>query len=179
MKATHLLFLVLLVTHSNAQNVTFTKVWEKVYGGLNEEQSYNYNLLQLDKDSNIVIAASSRSDIGGNKTSPICAGTIPFSSDFWLIKLDQNGNKIFDNSYGSSEHEFLGDAILLADGSIILVGQSESPITCSKSQNRFSSNPDIWLIKVDSNGVKLWDKRYGPLIPMGLVKSFKHPIVVF
>lgn len=160
---TNLILLLLMLSGgvtTHAQNVTFIKVWEKVYGGLSEEQAYNSNLLHLDQDSNIVIAATSLSNIGGNKTSNNCGDSLA-GTDYWLIKLDQNGNKIFDNSYGATESEYLEDAILLGDGSLIMAGRSFSPIGCFKSQNRFSGNPDIWLIKVDSNGNKLWDKRYG------------------
>lgn len=176
MKATHLmLFLVFVVTPGSAQNVTFTKVWEKVYGGLSEEKAYNLNLLHLDQDSNIIITASSQSDVGGNKTSSNCTGTIPIASDFWLVKLDQNGTKIYDNSFGSSNNEFLDDAVLLTDGSIMMLGNSTSPIECYKSQNRFSSNPDVWLIKVDSNGGKLWDKRYGTTATDWVYNIIKTP----
>ncbi|MBL7926022.1 MAG: T9SS type A sorting domain-containing protein [Bacteroidia bacterium] len=176
MRATYLfLFLVFVVSSGSAQNVTFTKVWEKVYGGLAEEKAYNLNLLHLDQDSNIIITAGSQSDVGGNKTSANCVGTILFNSDFWLIKLDQNGNKIFDNSYGSSNNEFLDDVVLLADGSIVMLGTSDSPIECYKSQNRFSTNPDVWLVKVDTNGGKVWDKRYGTTATDWVYNIIKSP----
>jgi len=148
---------------ASAQNVTFTKVWEKVYGGFDHDQSDNAHLMYLDNDSNIVVALTAVSNVSGNKLSPNCQGLVPLSPDMWLIKLDQNGNKIFDQSYGSSRDEGVKDFLMLNDGSMLLAGLSNSPVECFKSQGHYGSwlDNDIWVIKVDSAGFKIWDKRFG------------------
>lgn len=161
MKVKLVLLLLSVGVSSMAQNVTFTKVWEKVYGGIEIEVLGDRNCLFLDRDSNIVLVGTAVSSVSGNKISPNCAGSIPMEADVWIFKLDQSGNKIFEQSYGSSNSEGAQCASYDHDGSIVLAGRSDSPIECYKSQNRFSSNPDIWLIKVDSQGGKLWDKRFG------------------
>jgi hypothetical protein len=80
-------------------------------------------------------------------------------SDAWLIKLDANGQKLWDTVYGGS----MGDVVLKAvehDGEIlisVLISSNDGDISDTVGRGGF----DIWLIKVDVNGQKIWDKRYG------------------
>jgi hypothetical protein len=68
----------------------------------------------------------------------------------WLIKLDGNGNKIWDKTYGESFDDEAGSLISTSDGGFLLGGNAVKDF-------------DIKLvaIKLDKDGNKVWDKSYG------------------
>jgi hypothetical protein len=74
--------------------------------------------------------------------------------DIYLIKTDANGNKIWENALGGSGTED-GMAVELAeDGGYVIAG----------SIYNYNSNPagnDIFIVKTDSEGNMVWDKRFG------------------
>ena len=72
--------------------------------------------------------------------------------DFWLIKTDSNGNKIWDKTYGGEEADLANFGRQTNDGGYIIVGRTYS-FDVVKS--------DIWLVKTDSEGNKVWDKIFG------------------
>lgn len=151
----------LLSFNSFSQTTTFTKVWEKVYGGQRMEASYYARKLFLTPDSNLIfISDFALSNISGNKTVPNCGGEIA-EGDIWILKLDQQGNKLWEETLGGTDMEWANAAILEQDGSMLIAGHSKSQIACEKSQDRYDANGDYWIIKIDSAGNKLWDKRYG------------------
>jgi hypothetical protein len=77
-----------------------------------------------------------------------------------LIKIDANGNKLWDKTYGGNNFDFLKDLIITSDGGYLIGGTSDSNINSYKSQNS-KGGDDYWIIKVDSLGNKLWDKTIG------------------
>ncbi|WP_081670990.1 LamG-like jellyroll fold domain-containing protein [Sporocytophaga myxococcoides] len=93
----------------------------------------------------------------GNKTSPAYG-----SWDGWLIKLDQNFNKISDVSFGGAGDDFIYKIIPSNDGGYFLVGFSDS-------QEPNSADPldiphgrkDGWVIKVNADLSLVWKRRYG------------------
>nr|MBK9649828.1 hypothetical protein [Bacteroidota bacterium] len=89
--------------------------------------------------------------------------------DIMVFKLDSNGNKVWNYQYGSFGHEFVSDVIALSNEQYLIVGKtnglnngdvsSPSPSFDSTGQIR----DDNWVIKIDSAGNKIWDRRYGCL----------------
>ena len=64
-------------------------------------------------------------------------------NDIWFIKTDQNGNVIFNQTYGG-EMADTARVIIESDGGYVVAGQTAS----------FGSGEnDFWLIKTDENGV--------------------------
>jgi len=128
-------------------------IWEKSYGG-GEDDIIN-TVIQI-SDGSYILGGLSESNIGGDK-SEVSRG----NRDFWLIKIDQQGNVIWDRTYGGSGYDELYDIEETSGGELFLVGTSVSNISGDKSQNNRGTNGDYWIIKTDSNGNKIWDKTYG------------------
>jgi hypothetical protein len=106
-----------------------------------------------------VISGQSISTIGGDKT----VNNYGYR-DFWTIKFDSTGSKIWDNVYGGSDNDMSHmnhfEVLACDNGSFLIAGKTESPISGNISEPPRGAN-DVWIIKVDSSGNKIWDKRFG------------------
>src|SRR6186997_2938738 len=62
--------------------------------------------------------------------------------------------------FGGTAGDFLFDLHQTFDGGYILGGYSISNIGGDKTQNT-QGDYDYWIVKIDSMGIKQWDKDYG------------------
>lgn len=130
-------------------------IWQKTIGGAGHD-SAGYSALTATQNGGVILAGSSESGIGGEK-SQASKG----SHDYWVMKLDTHGTIIWDKTLGGSGGDFLKDAIQLRNGNIILGGISYSPISGDKTAPTFNGSSDYWIVALNSAGLKLWDKTYG------------------
>lgn len=150
----------LLSTAAAAQNPPFEAVWDNRFGGSMDESVANFLLLQ---DGSYVIGGTSFSGISGDKTEDNRDTTLQ-TSDFWLVKTDALGQKLWDKRYGGDNNEVMVELIATADGGFLMVGQSFSSVSGDKSQDNWDltqSSNDYWVVKTDGSGNKQWDKRFG------------------
>jgi len=68
-----------------------------------------------------------------------------------VMKLDAQGNVTWDRTYGGNETEEATEIIETKDGGFLIVGNSDS---YSKNDNE----SDIWLLKINTNGEREWEK---------------------
>jgi hypothetical protein len=133
------------------------KVWDKRFGGIDPE--YSPKIINI--NDGYLLAGSSRSSNTGDKSETNRGGIQnTISLDYWVVKVDFNGNKIWDKAFGGSSDDFLTDIIKLTDGGFILAGISKSGIGNEKTEIT-RGGFDYWIVKIDANGNKLWDKTYG------------------
>lgn len=72
--------------------------------------------------------------------------------DFCLLKTDTAGQILWVYAYGGDKDEHCYDMDLTLDGGYIMTGHTSSPP---------SVGWDAYLIKVDKNGLMVWEKRFG------------------
>jgi hypothetical protein len=128
------------------------KLWEHSFGGTNDDFLTS---LQQTSDGGFVLGGSSASSASGNKSSPNFGGY-----DFWVMRLDEQGNKLWDRSFGGSGHDFLNSLQQTSDGGFILGGYSSSGADGNKSSPNFGLE-DFWVVRLDAGGNKVWDLSLG------------------
>ena len=128
------------------------KQWEQIFGGTGNDDLYN---VLPATGGGYILAGSSSSGLTGNKTNANLG-----SSDYWLIKVDSTGDKMWEKVFGGSANDFLNQVCPSSDGGWLLLGESRSGISGNKTNANFGGT-DFWLVKVDANGNKLWEKSFG------------------
>ncbi|TGE24204.1 T9SS type A sorting domain-containing protein [Hymenobacter aquaticus] len=129
------------------------KMWDKTFGGPDNEHLV---AVQQTRDGGYIVGGRSTSGIGGDKTQANKGG-----ADYWVLKLDANGTKLWDRSFGGLYTDALSAVQQTSDGGYLLLGGSNSNSSPDKTQPAISSSYDYWIVKLDANGTKLWDKTYG------------------
>jgi len=161
MRITVLFGLVLTILHlGQAVAQPFVKSWDKAFGGSADD---NVESFFLNSDKGYIIGGSSLSGISADKSQPNWDPTLQ-TQDFWIIRTDSNGTKIWDKRFGGTSSDLILEINPTSDGNIIAGGQSYSAATGDKSQPNWDPNlgsQDYWIIKIDQMGNKLWDKRFG------------------
>ncbi|RFS17061.1 3-coathanger stack domain-containing protein [Emticicia sp. C21] len=128
------------------------KIWDKTFGGSGED---GLNSIICTADGKYLLGGYSASEISGDKT-----GVARGSYDFWVIKVDALGNKIWDKSFGGDNLDMLNSMLPMDDGGYLIGGTSFTSISGDKTEyNR--GYCDFWLIKTDAVGNKVWDKTLG------------------
>ncbi|MFN8923721.1 MAG: T9SS C-terminal target domain-containing protein, partial [Sphingobacteriia bacterium] len=132
------------------------KQWDKTLGGSGGDQLFS---LQQTADGGYILGGSSWSaaDISGGKSENSRG-----ERDYWVVKLDANGSIQWDKTLGGSANDELTSLQQTADGGYILGGWSESDadIAGGKSENSRGVS-DYWVVKLDANGKRQWDKTLG------------------
>lgn len=144
-KIIHILILLTLSIPAFGQPVV---MWQNHFGGKSFEQPFS---TEFTKDKGLLIGGHSNST--GNDLD-----TNYGDYDWWLIKLDSTGKKVWSEVYGGSLYDKCRYAHENNDGTIISFGSVESnDIDVSGNHG----NNDLWLLKTDSAGNKIWSRCYG------------------
>lgn len=128
------------------------KQWDKSFGG-SEDDGLN-SIISLN-DGGFILGGYTFSD----STGDFSQHNYDYG-DFWILKIDSIGNKLWDRHYGGTDGDILHSLIKTKDGGYLLGGGSVSYPGYDVSQYPCGSG-DYWILKVDSNFNRKWDKRYG------------------
>jgi hypothetical protein len=130
----------------------FEITWQKTYGGNAPE--FEANVFPT-TDGGYFAVGYSDSGVSGDKTVPSQG-----QRDFWVLKLDGNGNISWQKSIGGALNDRQQMSFQTQDGGYMIGGYSNSNISGDKSENSRGLF-DLWLVKMDTNGNIQWDKTYG------------------
>jgi len=128
--------------------------WDKTLGGNGFDE---LDVILQTADGGYILGGSSSSDKSIDKTEN-SRGIY----DYWIVKLDTDGNIQWDKTIGGNDNDILRDLRQTSDGGYILGGYSYSDQSGEKTENsrgRFSS--DYWVVKLDAAGAVQWDKTIG------------------
>lgn len=126
-------------------------LWKRKFGGKGGDPTVSAewsNSLVEQKNGMIYIYGISWAPISGNKTSAPQG-----QSDGWLLKLDINGNKLWDKTYGGSSYESFPLMVAMTDTSLLLITASRSPVSGTRTQPRLAPYLyDVLFDIIDTNG---------------------------
>lgn len=128
------------------------KQWDQAYGGTDSDLFYS---LQQTRDGGYILGGKSYSGQSGDRTEPSRGG-----ADYWVVKIDAQGHKQWDHAYGGSSEEGLQSLQQTQDGGYILGGHSLSGVSGDRTRPNQGSQ-DFWVVKIDAQGHKQWDRAYG------------------
>lgn len=132
--------MILLISLCYAKVHSQSIVKEKTYG--NSDMDAAFDIKALANGGFIIV---------GNKGS---VGATGFGSgDIYILKTDANGDTIWTKTYGGKYDESASSVTVLPDGGFAVTG--------FESTNTNTSSRNIFAMKLDSNGNKLWKKSYG------------------
>lgn len=144
-----LLFLILFITISgNAQDI----LWEKSLGG--KHADYLLDAIPT-PENGFIIAGSTISSKTGSLTQET-KGDL----DYWVCKLDANGEIIWQKTFGGAGLDLLQNVQLTPDGGMVLAGISNSDAQFDKL-DECKGDTDYWIIKLDSHGAEQWQSTIG------------------
>jgi len=112
--------------------------WEKMLGGNKDDTPYH---IEQTSDGGFIIAGYTKSYGAGG-------------GDVWLIKTDENGNEIWNRTYGGRYEDGASYVEQTRDGGYIISG-------CTMSYSWEHYVPVGWIIKTDENGNEIWNKTIG------------------
>lgn len=139
-------------------------VWQKSIAGTNYDISVS---IANTSDNGFIVAGYTNSFGAG-------------SYDIWLIKLDNNGEIIWQKTFGGPTEDLLSSIIKTKDNNFVITGFTKIA---------GFNNYDVLVFKIDNDGQILWNKiigglnddtgnsvtetTYGDLVLVGNTKSFQ------
>ncbi|KUJ50902.1 T9SS type A sorting domain-containing protein [Chryseobacterium sp. JAH] len=80
--------------------------------------------------------------------------------DFHLVKLNQQGEEVWEKYFSGQNHDFLSATVSTQEGGFLLAGTSYSAKGLDKKEAS-KGGSDIWLIRINEFGDELWQKTLG------------------
>jgi len=129
--------------------------WQKSIGGRMNDIAYS---IQPITGGYIMAGSTSSDSING---SPIGYHSgAPYSSDVWVVKLDDTGNIIWQKAYGGTQTEAASGIIIAKEGGYTIAATTYSSDGDVSGFHGTVYN-DIWILKIDDNGTLIWQKSFG------------------
>ncbi|GAA0871575.1 Ig-like domain-containing protein [Gangjinia marincola] len=123
--------------------------WRRYFGGTNNDQSYD--VVENQSGNFILMGHTESEDFDISQTNG--------SYEYWVVAVDQAGNKLWENTYGGSAID-QGKAItMLPNGDMMLIGVTRS--NDGDISNSNGENADAWLVQIDQEGTLLNEYTYG------------------
>lgn len=128
-------------------NISFdgTLKWEKTYGGGDTEKA---NKFTQTEDGGFAI-------VGYSYTFAEA------SLDCWVVRTDSLGNQKWHKSFGGLSYDEGNDITVTSDGGFAIVGYTEVWVPDEYGDNTSLDGFNTLLVKLDSEGEKLWEKSIG------------------
>lgn len=123
------------VVFLNVDRDTGIKQWEKTYGDEHNNEAYDFTATL---DDCFVFCGSTEK--------------IDSAKDFWVVKIDNKGEVLWENTFGWNMNEVATGIYEKYDGNLLVCGYTES-----KGMGKF----DFWIMELDKDGNLVWEKTLG------------------
>lgn len=125
-----------------------TLVWEKSFGGKEIDESYQ--IIKTIGNNFLIIGETRSSDQDISNQNG--------GADVWVLKIDSNGEILWEKTYGGSSFDGAKAITSTNDGNYLIAGNTRSvdnDVTSNNGEN------DIWVLKISPSGNLIWQKTIG------------------
>lgn len=122
--------------------------WRRYFGGTNFDRAYE--VLPADDGGVLIVGASESLDFDISQPNG--------SYDFWAVRVDPQGELLWEKSMGGSEIDNAYAATKTPDGNYLIAGDTRSS---NGDVTNFRGSADVWLVKLGDNGSIIWQKTLG------------------
>jgi hypothetical protein len=149
-------------------------LWSKTYGGSDDDRGQD--IIQTQDGGFAILGYSRSSDIDVSENFG--------NQDYWLSKLDPNGNLQWQKSFGYSGRDVGTCLIQTNDNGYLITGELDVTASGGEGNSRTASRHaggDYWAIKLNSNGDKEWSRYYGGTFtdtPQGILKTDDNGFII-
>ncbi len=143
----------LSVDYATAENKGNAITWDKTFGGSSDDMGFS--IIQTENGGYAIAGYAifprrEKKDDWRSKLGYIILEKSK-RQDFWIIKLDKNGNMEWDEIFGEEMTDVARSIIQTKDGGYAVVGSIWT---------KYVRKRDFWLIKLGENGNKEWEKTF-------------------
>jgi hypothetical protein len=125
-------------------------LWEKTYGGSDSE---GFRRILPSTDGNYYLLGTSWSLDGDITYNPY-----PGTGSFWIVKIDIDGNILWDKIVGGTKGDHIWNGAATADGGVVAIGEVSSDD--GHVSVHYGGN-DTWIVKLSAEGEVEWDYTIG------------------
>jgi hypothetical protein len=131
--------------------------WQKTIGGSQDDQLY---VVHQTYDKGYILGGNSNSDSSEDKNRNNSNG-----SDFWIVKLDESGKILWQETYDFGKVDILTSLVENTDHSLLLGGYAQGEIESrgklGATRKVKKGTDDFIALKINETGTILWDKIVG------------------
>ena len=148
--------------------------WVKTFGGSDNDRGEK---MITTKDGGFAV-------IGYSESSDLDLTQNKGDKDFWVLKLNSEGNIEWQKSIGFLGKDFGTAIIETSEGGFLVTGEID--VTASIGEGNFNAKSlhaggDFWIIKLSSLGLIEWSKYYGGTLtdtPYGIVQTQNNNFII-
>ncbi len=111
-------------------------LWTRLYGGAGQDLAYS---VEPTRDGGFIVAGCTGSYGNGGL-------------DFYLVRLDANGDTLWTRAYGGVEDDVAASVQETSDGGFVVAG---------KTNSEGNGGSDVFLLKITSLGEESWRQTFG------------------
>ena len=130
--------------------------WQKTIGGNQDDQLY---VVHQTYDGNYIVGGNSNSSSSYEKRASNSSGT-----DFWVLKLGQEGEIVWQETYDIAEVDVLSSLVENKDHTLLIGGFAQGQLkqsATSSKQKLEKGTGDYVALKISENGEELWRQSVG------------------
>ena len=128
-------------------------IWQKTIGGSQDDQLY---VVHQTYDGKYIVGGNSNSEASNEKRSNNSNGT-----DFWVLKLGQEGEILWQENYDIAEVDILTSIVENKDHTLLIGGSHLTPNPLTPRGGIKNGSSDFVAIKIKENGEEIWRRTLG------------------
>ena len=125
--------------------------WQRTLGGNSDD---NLMALIQCKTVGYLLGGSSNSNPSNDKSKSNGKGT-----DFWIVRLDDNGQTLWQETYNYGAVDLLTSIVENEDGTLLIGGYAQTEVSDGRKDKKDIN--DYIALKINAKGEEIWSKTVG------------------